>query len=155
MISCIISFLGSILSFIGTYFSYIQYKRTKTVKESVEEFRDEIVIKQQLIEFSDFLKVTNKFLTSIQNASNKSVSQGKDKEYLNIELEKYLTKFNRVIATANNNTKNILNQHYKKLELHRSKIDLNNKNSILSLIDDIRNLERSMTESQINNQYAL
>ena len=42
MISCIISFLGSILSFIDTYFSYIQYKRTKTVKESVEEFRDEI-----------------------------------------------------------------------------------------------------------------
>ncbi len=147
----ILSIAGALASFIGTYITYRQYKKTKEAKEAVEVYREEIIRNQQIIELPEFSKEINRFLILLQNSQKTSNSQGKDKNYLNLELEKFLTKLNRIIGILNKSSKDRINTHYEKLNIYRSKIQYDDNDLILKLLSDVRNLERTIAEIHQDN----
>lgn len=151
MIKSIINISSTIASFVGAYITYCQYKKTKQAKEAVETYRNEIIKNQQIIELPNLLKETNKFITLLISSQKSSNSRGKDENYLNVELEKFLTKLNRIIGILNNTSKEKINTHYEKLTNYRNKVQYNDNPIILKLLNDIRNFERTITEIQQDN----
>ena len=96
----IVSIKGGVASVIGAYLSYRQSKEAKKAQEATEAARDKIFQNIQYEDFASFQKDCSKFESFLLKASKGKDLQGKSEDYVEDELEGFLTKFNVEISKS-------------------------------------------------------
>lgn len=158
----IISIIGGVASIIGACFSYWQCKEaqkakeaTEAAKEATEAARDKIFQNIQYEDFASFQKDCSKFEFFLLKASKGKDLQGKSEDYVEDELEGFLTKFNVEISKTSGKEREELQNRYSTLCSKRNSVDANDRNAVLELLDDVRKLSRSVADIQMKNKLSV
>ena len=158
----IVSIIGGVASIIGAYLSYKQSKEakkaqesTEAAKEATEAVRDKIFQNIQYENFASFHMECSKFESFLLKASKGKDLQGKSEDYVEDELEKFLTRFNVEISKTAGGDRDELQGQYDTLCSKRSKVNANDRNAILGLLDDVRKLSRSVADIQMKNKLSV
>lgn len=156
----IIALIGSVASIIGAIISIIQSKQAKKAKEAsiaaqeaTEKVRDKISLNIQYESLVIFKNECDKFCRFLQNASIGRNAQGKKPNYVENELESFLTLFNTTISNTLAQDRERLEDTYELLKSKRESLSLDNKILIQNLLDDVRILSRLV--GGIINSYKL
>lgn len=148
----IVGLLGTVASIIGAIVSLCQSKKAISAKEATEAARDKFFQNIQHEDFVIFQKECDKFCRLLQQASTGKDSKGKKENYVENELESFLTKFNPVISNTSDNVRKELEGLFESMKAKRCQVKTNDKDSILILLDDARKLTRCITDIQMKNK---
>ncbi len=158
----IVSIIGGVASIIGAYLSYRQSKEaqkaqeaTEAAKEATEAARDKIFQNIQYEDFTSFQKDCGKFEIFLLKASKGKDLQGKSEDYVEDELEGFLTKFNVEISKTTGEERDELQRRYSTLCSKRNTVEANDRNAILGLLDDVRKLSRIVADIQMKNKLSV
>lgn len=158
----IVSIIGGVASIIGAYLSYRQSKEakkaqeaTEAAKDATEAARDKIFQNIQYEDFASFLKDCGKFENFLLKASKVRDLQGKSKDYVEDELESFLTRFNVEISKTSDEDRDELQGRYSTLCSKRNTVNASDRNAILVLLDDVRKLSRSVADIQMKNKLSV
>ena len=99
-----------------------------------------------------FVKDCEKFCRFLQEASTGRNAQGKKDNYVENELESFLTKFNLAISNTSDEVREQLEQQYLFMNEKRNSVKTGDKNTILPLLDEARILTRSIADIQMKNK---
>jgi hypothetical protein len=151
--------IGAIASVIGAVISFRQSKEAKKAKdasvaaqEATEEARDRFFHNIQFEGMESFVKDCEKFCRFLQEASTGRNAQGKKDNYVENELESFLTKFNLAISNTSDEVREQLEQQYLFMNEKRNSVKTGDKNTILPLLDEARILTRSIADIQMKNK---
>lgn len=158
----VVSIIGGVASVIGAYLSYWQSKEAKKAQEATEEAkeatelaRDKIFQNIQYEDFASFQKDCGKFEIFLLKASKGKDLQGKSEDYVEDELEGFLTKFNVEISKTSGEERDELQRRYSTLCSKRNTVDASDRNAILELLDDVKKLSRSVADIQMKNKLSV
>ena len=151
----IVSIIGGVASIIGAYLSYRQSKEAQKAQEATEAARDKIFQNIQYEDFASFQKECSKFEIFLLKASKGRDLQGKSEDYVEDELEWFLTKFNVEISKTSGEDRDELQKRYSTLCSKRNTVGANDRNAILGLLDDVRKLSRSVADIQMKNKLSV
>ena len=151
----IVSIIGGVASIIGAYLSYRQSKEAQKAQEATEAARDKIFQNIQYEDFASFQKECSKFEIFLLKASKGRDLQGKSEDYVEDELEGFLTKFNVEISKTSGEDRDELQKRYSTLCSKRNTVGANDRNAILGLLDDVRKLSRSVADIQMKNKLSV
>ena len=161
-VGAIIGIIGAAASIIGAVISHKQSKEaikakdaSVAAKEATEAARDKIFQSIQYEEFTQFQKECEKFGVFLHKASKKSTLLGKSANYVEDELEKYVTKFNVEITKTSGADRDRLMECYKSLTAKRGTVAAGCRDNILTLLDDVRNLTRKVADLQMKNKMSV
>ena len=145
------SFRG-IASIIGAYVSYKQSKEAIKAKKATEAAQDRIFQNIQFGDFALFQKECERFCRLLQQASVGKDAQGKKENYVENELETFLTKFNGIISNSTGDIRIELEGKYELLKQMRNLVETKDIGSILKLLDEARELSRCIADVQMKNK---
>ncbi len=148
----IVGLLGAAASVIGAIVSLYQSKKAISAKEATEAARDKFFQNIQHENFVTFKKECDKFCRVLQQAWTGKDSKGKQQNYVEKELDSFLTTFNTAISNTSGNVRKALERLYEKMKSNRGKIKTEDKNSICDLLDNARELSRCIADIQMNNK---
>ena len=158
----IVSIIGGVASIIGAYLSYRQSmeaqkakEATEAAREATEAARDKIFQNIQYEDFASFQKDCGKFESFLLKASKGKDLQGKSEDYVEDELEGFLTKFNVEISKTSGDEREELQRQYNTMCSKRYTVSANDRKAILELLDDVRILSRSVADIQIKNKLSV
>ncbi len=158
----LVSIIGGIASVIGAVLSYRQSKEAKkaqkaseAAKKATEAARDKIFQNIQYEDFASFQKDCGRLETFLLKASKGKDLQGKSEDYVEDELETFLTKFNIEISKTSGGDRDELQKRYSTLCSKRNTVDANDRNAILGLLDEVKKLSRSVADIQMKNKLSV
>jgi hypothetical protein len=158
----IVSIIGGIASIIGAAISIWQSFQAKKAKdasvaaqEATEVARDKILQNIQYENFVSFQKECEKFGIFLHKASKNSSLQGKSANYVEDELEKFVTSFNVEITKTKGADRDCLMECYNTLTAKRGTVAAGNRENILALLDDVRTLTRKVADLQMKNKLSV
>ena len=152
-------FIGTIASVVGAVISFRQSKEAKIAKDAsvaaqraTEEARERFFHNIQFVRMESFVKDCDKFCRFLQDASTGKNAQGKKDNYVENELESFLTKFNMAISSTSDVVREKLEQKYVSINDKRNSVKTGDKHTILPLLDEVRILTRSVADLQMKNK---
>ena len=161
-VGAIIGIIGGTASIIGAVISHKQSKEavkakeaSVAAKEATEAARDKIFQNIQYEEFTSFLKECEKFGVFLHKACKGNTQQGKSENFVEDELEKFVTNFNVEITKATGPDRDSLLESYKALAARRGTVAAGNRVNILALLDDVRALIRKVADLQMKNKMSV
>lgn len=161
-LGAVIGVIGAAASIVGAVISHKQSKEaikakdaSVAAKEATEAARDKIFQNIQYEEFTRFQKECEKFGIFLHKASRESTLQGKNANYVEDELEKFVTSFNMEITKTSGADRDSLMDSYNALTARRSTVTAGNRDNILALLDDVRTLTRKVADLQMKHKMNL
>lgn len=161
-VGAIIGIIGAVASIVGAVISHKQSKEaikakdaSVAAKDATEAARDKIFQNIQYEEFARFQKECEKFGIFLHKASKGNALQGKSANYVEDELEKFVTSFNVEITKTAGADRDSLMESYKALAARRSTVAAGNRENILALLDDVRTLTRKVADLQMKNKMSV
>lgn len=161
-VGAIIGIIGAAASIIGAVISHKQSKEaikakdaSVAAKEATEAARDKIFQNIQYEEFTQFQKECEKFVRFLHNACKSNTQQGKSDNYVEDELEKFVSCFNVEITKTTGEDRECLMEIYNSLAAKRGSVDAGNRGNILALLDDVRVLARKVADLQMKNKMSV
>lgn len=158
----IASVIGGVASIIGAFLSYKQTRKAKkakeatvAAKEATEAARDRIFQNIQYEGFAAFQKECSRFEGFLLKACKGKDLQGKSENYVEDELEGFLTRYNVEISKTTGEERDELQRRYSILCSKRNTVDASDRNAILGLLDDVRKLSRTMADIQMKNKLSV
>ena len=158
----VIGIFGAIASVFGAIIAVRQKRLAEKAKKSSEAARDATLAAKnsffqnlQYESFTKFKKECDKFCETLRLASIGKKSEGRDKDYLENELEKFVTKLNDAMTNSSGETRTKLESFYRKLQADRTKINSDYKDNVIAVLDDMRELTRFIADVQINNKLTV
>ena len=162
LVGAIIGVIGAVASIIGAIISHKQSKEavkakeaSVAAKEATEAARDKIFQNIQYEDFAQFQKECEKFGIFLHKASKNSSLQGKSTDYVEDELEKFVTSFNVEITKTKGADRDCLMECYNTLTAKRGTVAAGNRNNILGILDDVRSLTRKVADLQMKNKMSV
>lgn len=157
-----ISIIGGIASVVGAVISIWQCCQAEKAKEAseaaqkaTEAARDKIFQNIQYEGFASFQNECGKFEVFLQKASKGKGSQGKSADYVEDELEAFITKFNVEVSKTYGEERKKMQTQYEALCSKRNTVGAGNRNAILLLLDDVRCLKRFIADIQMKNKLSV
>lgn len=158
----IIGIIGAIASVVGAIVAFNQKKQAEDAKKATEAARDATIAAKekffqniQYEDFAKFKKECDKFCETLRLASSGKKAQGRSKNYLESELEKFVTKLNDAISNASGEKRLKLEKYYRKLQDDRPKVQSDKTETIKEVLDDVRELSRLIADIQMTNKLSL
>lgn len=151
----LVGIIGGAASVIGAIISCWQCWKAKKAKEATEATRDKIFQNIQYEEFASFQKDCGKFERFLHLASKGKDVQGKSEDYIEDELEIFITKFNAEISKTTGDERVELQKQYDGLCSKRNTVGAGNRVAILALLDDVRKLSRCIADIQMKNKLSV
>ena len=150
-----VGIIGGTASVIGAFISSWQCRKAKKAKEATEAARDKIFQNIQYEEFATFQKDCGKLERFLHQASKGKDLQGKSEDYIEDELESFITKFNVEISKTSGGEREELQKQYEALCAKRNTVSAGNRVAILALLDDVRKLSRCVADIQMKNKLSV
>ena len=154
--------IGGVASVIGAVISIWQCFQAKKAKdasvaaqEATEAAQDKIFQNIQYEGLTRFQKECEKFEIFLHKATKNGTLQGKSPNYVEDELEKFVTSFNVEITKTAGVDRDSLMESYKALTARRSTVAAGNRSNILALLDDVRSLTRKVADLQMKNKMSV
>lgn len=161
-IGAIIGIVGAVASIIGAIISHKQSKEAEKAKDAsvaakvaTEAARDRLFQNIQYEEFTQFQKECDRFVRFLHNACKSNTQQGKSDNYVEDELEKFVSTFNVVLTKTTGEDRECLLEIYNSLATKRGSVDVGNRGNILALLDDVRKLTRKVADLQMKNKMSV
>lgn len=158
----VISLIGAIASVVGAIVAFNQKKHAEDARKATEAARDATFAAKekffqniQYEDFAKFKKECDKFCETLRLAGSRKQVQGRKKNYLESELEKFVTKLNDAISNASGENRTKLEKYYRKLQNDRPKVHSDKTETIKDVLDDVRELSRLIADIQMNNKLSL
>ena len=152
-----IGIIGGLASIIGAYVSIKQSREakkakneSKTAQKEVEKIRDKFFQKNQHDVLSNFQKDCVKFSNFLQNASYDRDAQGQEENYVEIETDSFLSKFNIVISSTSSDTRTKLERLYNTINITKSTEYIKKKDKIANILNAVRELIRIISDFMVN-----
>jgi len=158
----VIGLLGTAASVIGAAISIYQSrlaekakKATEAAQAATEAARDKFLQNIQYEDFTQFKKECDKFCGILRQATTGKGVEGRNYNYLENELEKFVTKLNNAISISKGEIRLTLEGHYKTMQSKRAAIQSNEKSSLINVLDDVREISRFVSDVQMKNKLTV
>lgn len=157
-----VGMLGTAASLLGAGISIYQSreankakKATEAAREATEAARDKFLQNIQYEDFTQFKKDCDKFCGVLQQATTGKGIEGRSDNYLENELEKFVTKLNNAISNSKDNIRTKLEGYYKNMQSRRAAVQSNDKSALIRVLDDVREISRFVSDVQMKNKLTV
>lgn len=157
--SLIVSVISAVVSFFGAYLSFRQSREaakakdaSEAARQATEDAKAKFFHNIQYEDFTSFKKDVDKFVQTLIKASSGKNGQGRKRTYINDELETFLSKLNSTISNASNTDRQTLEAHYECLKQRRNTLVMDDRTTIIVVLDEMRELSRCIADIQMNSK---